>query len=156
MSSPVDRYVPEPTVFLTGCQPWPPAPRADGSCPVCGGGILPEHRTYQCGWCDAVAPAVEARIRAGRLGLKVRSEIDRAKARLAELTQRRKGRAVLSERDRRRLWNGYRGSLLESNPEPTNRAEAGREFLISIGQTPNFDLILDNHGRVVGGRQESA
>lgn len=145
------RVVPEPTVILLGCQPWPPRPRPDGSCPVCGGSIAAEHR-YYCGWDDRLNPATEARLRAARLGLAVQAEIDRRKDRLDELTRRRKGRrATLTETERRRLWNGYRGSLIEPDPEPTNRAALGRAFLAEIGQLPDFALTLDRRGRVVAG-----
>jgi hypothetical protein len=145
------RVIPEPTVVLLGCQPWPPRPRPDGSCPVCGGSIAAKHR-YYCGWDDRLNPATEARLRAARLGLKVQAEIDRQKGRLDELTRRKQGgRATLSEIERRRLWNGYRGSLLTADPEPTNRAAIGRAFLTAIGQEPNFALILDRRGRVVAG-----
>lgn len=154
MSRPTDaeraagRVIPEPAVILLGCQPWPPRSRPGGSCPVCGGSV--DRHGYYCAWDDRLDPAVEARVRAAKLGLKVQAEIDRQKARLDELTRRKRGgRAVLSEAERRRLWNGYRGSLLAADPEPTNRARAGREFLAAIGQEPDFDLILDRRGRAV-------
>lgn len=64
-------------------------------------------------------------------------------------------RPRLSESDRRRIWNGYKGGILSSNLEVTNRARIGREFLIAIKQEPNWNLILDASGKIVGRHQPS-
>lgn len=62
----------------------------------------------------------------------------------------------LTESERRRIWCGYRSSLLAVHIPPevstrgANLAREGRTFLTRVGQEPNFDLILDAKGYVVG------
>ena len=55
-----------------------------------------------------------------------------------------------SERDRRRLWNGYKGGILSPIAEVSNRSRIGSEWLREIGQEPDWSLILDSRGNVVG------
>jgi hypothetical protein len=74
-------------------------------------------------------------------------QVDRA---LKSGTEKPERRPRLSESDRRRIWNGYKGGILSSSLEVTNRARIGREFLIRIKQEPNWNLILDAGGKIVG------
>jgi len=144
-------WIPEPTVFLTGCQPWPPRSAPGKRCPVCGQGVHPGDDHVYCGWSDESSPAREAQIRAARLGLKAR---DRAQ----QSEQRARGKLaakrwpVLTEVERRRIWNGYRKTVLTelTGTEVTNLALTGREFLTAIGQEPDWSKVLDARGKVMG------
>ena len=147
-------YIPEPRVVLLGCRPWPPPRNADGTCGVCGGGIDPAHSTYHCAACGASAPAIDARCRAARIGLQARTATEAAEKGAAD--KLRRVNVVLTESERRRVWNGHRGGIVTSNPEPTNRAAIGRAWLVSIGQTPDWTLILDRRGNVVGHYEDVA
>lgn len=87
---------------------------------------------------------------AGRGRLNAEAADSRQADRDAERDLARKMGKVLSERDRRRVWNGYKGPFDRSQIEPSNLARVGREWLIKIGQVPDFSLKLDRHGNVVG------
>lgn len=134
--------IPEPTVILVGCQAWPPE-RVRPWCPVCGGSIRPDHESYYCAWCDALADRRESRVRFVRLGLEARerlTQVERqALAGLHKATRRRGRQVKLSESERRRLWAGSRFSILAqvklADPVP-NPARLGRLFLRAIGQLP--------------------
>ena len=144
-------YIPEPTVILLGCQPWPP--KSDGpGCPVCGQGIRIEHRTYHCAVCGSSHPSIEARCRASKLGLKARDKAETAEKRARD--DLRKVKVRLSERLRRRYWHGY--PFDRNSPDVTNQAALNRAWLAEIGQEPNWDLILDKDGRTVGRIQEAS
>jgi len=144
----VPDWIPEPLVILVGCQAWPPPPLPDGSCPVCGWGIHRGDDTFHCAVCDSSSPRVEAKVRAAQLGLKARDKGQVAEKHVTD--QLHRAPVVLTENERRRLWNGYRDSFARESSDVTNLAKVGREFLLGIGQEPDWSLILDKHGRVTG------
>lgn len=142
-----------------------------------GAVVLPIYRVHRTTWadrrthclvCNGRDPASEANLRAQRRA----AERDRAERTIAAtvrdadrrhvgaLEDDRAGR-VLTELERRRIWLGYRGDP-RTTPDaidrdgtgrsfvPTERALAGRAWLRSIGQEPDWSLILDRRGRVVG------
>lgn len=150
-----EAYVPEPTIVLMGCRAWPPPPRPDGSCGVCGGGIRPADLAYHCAACSASAPPIEARCRGARIGLQARDRHEiAAKAARDRLAKKW---TALTEAQRRRLWNGYRGTVLaEFAGDLNNVAKVGRDWLTAIGQQPDWSLILDGGGRVIGRCDEEA
>lgn len=139
--------VPEPGLILMGCRAWDalkPSP-----CHVCGGGIrLGDDATY-CARCDSLSPRMEARVHSARVGMRVRREVDDAEQQArTDLRRLRTSTPVLSEVQRRRLWMGYSRNGIESrNPEVANRAKVGRDWLIAIGQEPDWSLTLDARGR---------
>jgi hypothetical protein len=145
-----------------GDRPWPTE-----LCPVCRGRIgrriagaesaefLAEidHRTY-CGLCGSMDPHNEANAVAQRIDDRSRlrhEEVARQiKHALNDEAEANRRRPRLSEADRRRIWNGYKGGILAANLEVTNRARIGREFLTRIKQEPDWSLILDAGGKIVG------
>lgn len=150
-------FVPEPTIVLLGCQPWPPRPdpRRPDACPVCGGTIQPAHQGTHCGWCDQSTEAINRRCRAALTGLRARERHEEQARQAEEQLRNRKGQTRLTESERRRLWNGYKGGILSPSLTITNRAQIGRAFLTRIGQEPDWNLILDGRGQVIG-RYEAA
>jgi hypothetical protein len=143
-----------------GDRPWP-----SPLCPVCKGRIgRPEpgrtsssfiseldHRTY-CELCGSMDPRNEANARAQRIAEQARSRHDHAVReveRVLKLSHESLRRPRLSEAERRRIWNGYKGGILSPSIEVTNRARVGREFLIRIKQEPNWNLVLDATGRAI-------
>lgn len=141
-------HVPEPTINLMGCQAWSNVPHPPGKCPVCGPGIRPGDDTYHCLVCGSSSPRVEAKVRAARIGLKRRDKSEQAEKKARARLNRHP--VVLTESERRRLWNGYRGGILSEFPELNNLARVGREWLIEQGQQPDWSLILDRRGNVIG------
>lgn len=144
-------WIPEPTIVLLGCQPWPPVHRGAG-CPVCGPGVREGHDSTYCGVCDSMSPRREAQIRAARVGVRARDKAEAAERSARD--QLDKQEVVPTEVERRWLWNGYRGGILSPTLELTDRAKAGREWLIANGWEPDWSLALDHKGRVVGRREE--
>lgn len=163
-----DQYFRAPEFARPGGLLWP-AHR----CPACKGkigrrapaGADPsffaelDRRTY-CELCGSMDPKNEANAMAQRIEdrsrlryAEVARQVDRALSNGAEKATRR---PRLSESDRRRIWNGYKGGILASNLEVTNRAKIGREFLIRIQQEPNWNLILDASGKIIGRHQPSS
>jgi hypothetical protein len=141
-------YIPEPMIILLGCQPWPPRPTGDG-CPACGDGIRRGDDSHYCAVCQSVSPRREAQVKAARVGLKARDKGEQAEKRARDRLA--KHPTVLSEADRRRLWNGYKGGIIsEYTEELTNLAATGREWLLEIGQVPDWDLLIDKRGNVIG------
>ncbi|AGA29777.1 hypothetical protein [Singulisphaera acidiphila] len=63
--------------------------------------------TY-CGVCDGLSPRREAQVRAARIGLQARCRSETAEQEAR--TELRK-KSSLTEMERRRLWNGYRGRI---------------------------------------------
>jgi hypothetical protein len=118
---------------------------------------LLDGKTY-CARCDALAEWVERLLAKQRAT--DRQTAERSSSRLSarraeqafrtELAKQVKGRPILSERTRRRIWNGNVGSLDRQTPMPSNLAKEGREFLMSIGQEPDWSLLLDRRGKVIG------
>lgn len=149
---PTSDYIPEPSIILCGCQPWTARPVVPGYCRVCGPGIREGHDSHYCARCDSLSPRREAQVKSARVGLRSRGA-EEAAARQArtELERLRKGTPVLTEIQRRRLWMGYSRSGIDStNAQVVNRAKVARDWLISIGQAPDWSLILDAKGRVIG------
>ena len=140
-------YLPEPDLILMGCRAWD-ALKPD-QCPVCKNGIRRGDDASYCARCDSMSPQREAQILAARLGQRMRS--DRASAERSaklDLERLRKSSPILTEAQRRRLWMGYSQSGIDSrNPEVANRSKAGRDWLIAIGQEPDWSIELDAKGR---------
>jgi hypothetical protein len=145
-------------------RPWP----RDRRCPTCRGMIgqprinpnaepsVPDlDRSTCCGWCHAMSPTNERRAIEQRMGAKLADQTIEAARTVgrAEASARRsirEGGTILTEIQRRQLWNGYKGGVIKEHEKVNNRAKAGREFLQSINQLPDFDLILDKRGKAVG------
>lgn len=145
---------PFPTIILLGCQPnlMPPPAVAVGPCRVCGGAIHPDHiRTY-CAQCDALAPSGESKARGARIGLKARTQSDAAEAKLKTELRRKAGGVILSEVERRRMWNGGWGTIARELAAAVLGVygQTYRDYLISIDQAPDWSLILDHRGNVIG------
>jgi len=90
-------------------------------------------------------PGFEHAVRAARVGLVARSRHELAEHAARKALRKIKG-AVLSECDRRRLWNGHRRGILEECADVTNLARIGREFLTRIGQVPDWTKVLKRRG----------
>jgi hypothetical protein len=63
----------------------------------------------------------------------------------------------LSEVERRRIWVGYRHlgkGYAWTDGKLTNRANFGRQWLTAIGQQPDWSLILNSKGQVIGRIQD--
>jgi hypothetical protein len=144
-----------------------------GLCPACRGGIdgdpdAARRRLTHCLVCGGMDATNEghARVQYDIACAQSRAEADLAGERAdldalgAEL--KASGR-TLTERERRRIWNGYKGGLLEARGLPAegealsererrsvDRAILGREWLTRIGQVPDFDVALDSRGKAVG------
>jgi hypothetical protein len=98
-----------------------------------------------------MSPTREAQVRAARLGISGREQADQADKKAKDL--KRKQSVKLTEAERRRIWHGCRaksplGEL--ASTRAVNLAKIGREWLEQIGQLPDFSLILDSHGNVIG------
>lgn len=146
----IRRSIPEPELILMGCQVW--NSRTSAPCPVCRGGVRAgDDRTY-CARCDSSSPAVEARVLAARLDLQSQSETEKAERESHDEIRRWQSSApLLTESERRRIWLGYSASGIRSrSARVVNRARAGRDWLIAIGQVPDWTLKIDRHGKVVG------
>lgn len=148
-----------------------PFPR-DGRCPTCAGriGLIErydpdgklswveaswghESHLRYCPWCDAMSPRNETRAAYQRAIREAWEDAETAAAEIAsEFDALAASRKQLTELERRRLWNGYKGSFAAERPEDMigSLAVNGREFLARVGQMPDFDLILDRRGRIVG------
>jgi hypothetical protein len=150
-------WILEPTVILLGCQPWPPRPDPNDPrrCPVCGHGIKESDHGVYCCWEDRSAPPIERRCLSARIGHRGRTKDAEAQRRARDKLKSKRGGIVLPESERRRIWLGCRGDGLSSLDEITNRAKIGRDWLLSIGQAPDWDLVLDKRGNIVGRRQNS-
>ncbi|SIN70940.1 hypothetical protein SAMN05444166_0307 [Singulisphaera sp. GP187] len=142
-----ETYLPEPELILLGCRAWDALKPA--VCPVCKNGIQRGDDASYCARCDSMSPKREAQILAARLSQRTRSERASAErdARL-DLERLRNASPILTEAQRRRLWMGYSQSGIDSrNPDVANRAKAGRDWLIAIGQEPDWSIELDAKGR---------
>jgi hypothetical protein len=96
---------------------------------------------------------MEGRIHAARLAQRVRTDAETAERDALADMKRTASSRQLDEQHRRRIWMGYsRLAIHSSRPEIVNRAKLGRDWLRAIGQEPDWRLILDKKGRVVGRR----
>lgn len=134
-------FIPEPSVIMLGVAPWDNRPHSDSDpCPTCRHGVRPGDNHVYCARCNGMSPLVEAKVRAAKLGLKKRDEAEQAAAKL-KLATRKLEKSVLSEATRRRVWNGYRGSIFVE-AEACNASKEGRDWLTSIGQEPDWSKVL--------------
>lgn len=137
----------EPEIIMFGCRAITARPPVPGHCPSCGRGIRPGDDNCYCGLCDAASPRVEARVRSGRFAVVARERAARAakqfRDRLEDLNK-----VELSEADRRRLWNGYKGGILAEAPGCTNTTKIARDWLTAIGQVPDWTKVLARRGGV--------
>jgi len=146
-------FLKEPDLILLGCRPWessPPEP-----CPVCKRGIRPGDDTYYCARCDSMSPRREAQLQEQQLIRNCQeAEADASRRARQSLEQIQRDTPILSESQRRRLWMGYSRNGIDSrNAEVANRAKAGRDWLIAIGQEPDWSIKLDEKGRPVPSSQ---
>lgn len=148
MSLPVD-CIPEPREIMLGCRPWTARPVAAGRCPVCGSGVREGHDRAYCGLCDSMSPRREAQIAKALIGMKTGDQDAQAVAKARAQLRRH---PLLSERERRRIWNGNASSPLGPIPDGklTNLAKVGRDWLREIEQEPDWTLVIDRFGREVG------
>lgn len=116
-----------------------------GRCPACGRGIHPGDDNRYCGVCDAVSPRLAARIGTARHALVAAERAERAEKTLADRLQAM-AKVTLSEVDRRRLWNGHKGGVLAEAAEVSNAAKVARDWLVRIGQVPDWSLVLPSRG----------
>jgi hypothetical protein len=142
-----DVYLPEPELIMLGCRAWDS--RKPDRCPVCKDGVRQGDDKSYCARCDSMSPKVEAQILAARLVLRTRNDLSDAERNAKDDLERlRRAAPVLTEAQRRRLWMGYSRSGIDSrNPEVANRSKAGRDWLIAIGQEPDWSIELDANGR---------
>jgi hypothetical protein len=139
-----DRHL-EPSLFLMGCQPWPPKQWDDG-CPVCGSRI--EDRRVYCGWCDDVSDWTAARVASER-AIAEAHDFAAARDQRDRMKLAKAGKTKLTESHRRRIWNGYRRSIVAEivGPAVTNQAKIGRDWLNAIGQAPDWALPIERRER---------
>ena len=155
-STEMSDYLATPRIVLMGCRPLSPTIPPDRPCPVCGGKVVDVPSPTYCGQCDALSPAGERRVIGARVGSAVRDRIRQARTDADAIVDRmtaeaKRSPAVLSEVERRRIWNGYRGGFHAELAEVLDGALAaeGRKFLRSIDQAPDFSIELDGRGNPV-------
>jgi hypothetical protein len=115
-----------------------------------------DHLTF-CLWCYGTALRNAARIsrllsygHAKRLAASANAES--ARQIKDSLDRRLRGNATLTETERRRIWYGYKNAISRDLDASIvgNLALIGREWLARLDQLPDFTLILDGTGHVVG------
>lgn len=142
-------------------------------CPVCNGRVVDVYdcvgdddhierpSVVICAQCDTMEDRHEyrcakQRVEAAIIGAGQEKADAEAKdlARKAEIAEKQP--VTLTEVERRRIWCGAKKIDGKYDPrgEPNNLARYGREWLRRINQIPDFDLILDSRGKVVGRRGE--
>jgi hypothetical protein len=139
-------------------------------CPECLD-RLGAHITY-CLWCQGLSPRNEARLASQLRETRLFAQESAARERAAQaakveddawtdqldriLAGRRqdRGKAVLTELERRAIWNGYLPAVHRPAITPPVPAQVGRRWLKEIGQEPDFSLELDERGRTVSVRAE--
>lgn len=138
--------------------------RVESPCPVCGDSVQDLRPTIEgelpavviCLRCSRMDPRHNRILGAARKSADIAREgkdtADKAERDLSRVsTAARRGGVILSESERRRIWCGNRRTMLAAHIEAvTNLAAAGRRFLLSIDQPPNFDRILDARGKITG------
>lgn len=151
-------HVPTPGLILMGCTPFEAAPRRP--CPACGDAVKDRPditgreapTVVYCLRCDRMDDRHAGRLARQRCEAEVSraatDDRDRQERELDHVRDGLKG-ITLSEAHRRRIWYGYRKSPL-AEAEPSCLAVAGREWLAAIDQLPDWSLVLDSKGKVVG------
>ncbi|WP_422929174.1 hypothetical protein [Singulisphaera sp. PoT] len=150
----IDGYIAEPSIILLGCRAWDNSPYKN--CPVCHGCVGDDGGRVYCARCDAMSPAIESKCRSSRIASEVRKRSEAAaRDYAAALAKKQRGSARLTEIERRQIANGYtREGIGSRDADVVNRAAVGRDWLRSIGQEPDYDLILDKRGNVIGRHSE--
>lgn len=130
-------------------------------CSTCGGQVRDrpdltgqERPTVvYCDRCDGMAPLAEDRLRKQYLetthGLDATDRRDRETREADHVKESLKG-VTLSEAHRRRIWMGHRKGNPFAAVEPQCLAAVGRRWLEEIGQLPDWSLVLDASGKVIG------
>lgn len=153
-------YVSPPAIVLFGCQPLVPEPKWL-SCSACNDVV--EDRPDQlgrekpsvvyCARCDRMSDRSETLLAKQRhevsIAAQARDDADRERREMDHARDAVKD-VVLSEAQRREIWYGYAGSPLNSGRPISGLARIGREFLRRIDQMPDFSLVIDKRGKVVG------
>jgi hypothetical protein len=151
--------VPSPAVVLIGDSPFTPGP--PGPCRVCGGHVRDIRSTIPgepdavvvCGHCDRMEDHWEDLLARQRAETRFAEDAATRAARDREWVESAAGSIgpddVLAEVDRRRIFLGY-ASPGQGSLRFANAASAGRDFLARIGQLPDWSLLLDSMGHVVG------
>jgi hypothetical protein len=125
-------------------------------CPTCGGQLRHDTRPIatvtHCARCDSSGAHAEKAIAQQRAALHAADSAVAAAGQCREKLARKAKQAVLTEVERRRIWNGYTSQVHAEEPEPTNRAAVGRAFLREIGQLPDFSRRLDEKGNFMTDR----
>lgn len=135
-------HIPEPDIIMFGCRAITALAPTPGRCPSCGRGIHDGDDSRYCGLCDALSPRREAQVQRVKHTLLARDRAERAERRLKSHLDTM-AKVTLSEGDRRRLWNGYRGGILAEMPEGnSNTVKITRDWLISINQAPDWSIVL--------------
>jgi hypothetical protein len=151
----IETLIPEPNIIMFGCRSITAVPPVLGRCPSCGRGIHEGDDWRYCGICDSLSPRREAQIRRVKHTVLSRDRSERAehrfKSRLGAI------KITLSESERRRLWNGYRGGILGewTGADPGNYLKITREWLVDIGQEPDWSLPIPIRGRRDAGSKKA-
>ena len=151
--------VPEPLYLMVGCTPL--VPHRGGVCPTCKGLIgLPryvdragtikidprDHYTV-CLRCDAMDAGNEQNAKA--LVVAVKAVVMEETA--SHYYKNELARVDLTERERRRIFFGSsRAGYDAGRLEVVNRANIGQAWLRKIDRMPDWNLILDRHGNIIG------
>lgn len=136
-------WIPYPKVLVEGVGAWTNLPFAD--CPACGGRLRDRHGggerlTFYCLRCDSIDPEWERKRSELLLKERRRERVKFAQEQAArELPAAKK--VVLSERQRRLLWNGNRSSIERSiEGDLPSIVQVTRKWLREIGQEPDWSL----------------
>jgi len=148
--------LPDAIILLTGCRPWPLGYREDGVCPVCHDNARRAISLVVCLHCHAVSLPLSRLVASRSLGQMNHGFA--AEARQAEQDAKRalakSHETTLSERERRWIWGGCKRSHGKSadkkSGKVSNLALIGRQWLTQINQLPDWTLILDRRGNVIG------
>ena len=161
-------YIPEPLLVLMGCTAW--VNHFDGPCPVCKGLIgqprsrhpgAPaevdplDYRTF-CARCGATHPAVQAKIDAQLRKERLEVEDEEIRRQMEQDQRRRLQSGVaLTEKEKREIWLGNADvNMTHQKRRVHNLAAEGRKWLREIGAEPDWNLIINKRGRVIGRYEE--